>query len=93
MNNIELYYIAGIECLEKGEKYNIIEIFLHNDKFKMNVSFEYSWEIDKYDDILYEMLQQLNVYIINIEQFRFFLNVFAKKNPRTVKVIKKIYNY
>ena len=92
MNNIELYYIAGIECFEKGEKYNIIEIFLHNYKFKMNVSFEYSWEIDKYDDILYEMFQQLNIYIINIEQFRFFLNVFAKKNPRTIKVIKKIYN-
>ena len=45
-------------------------MFLYNDKFKLNVSFKYSCEIDKYYDLLYEMFQQLNIYVINIEQLR-----------------------
>ena len=85
--NIEQLTLTSIECVFKKDKSNRIKMELLNDnKKKIEIYFELSWNKDTPENIIKELLNDAEIKIKNEKDFIKYLNIFNKKNPRLIKI-------
>ena len=88
---MELYYLVGVKCVHKSEKYNELDLITIDVKSNyVIINFKYFWN-EEDSKIIYKSLLDQKLKIINSDKLDIYLNPFNRYNPKSNMVILKKY--